>query len=138
MTNSFAPPDVFGDTVARACPLWDRAAHPYALPVHDSAQTQRTLDEWRRLVAAGDDEQFARRLAWDGLTLDAARALASGDATDEADVSWVDALRDTYGVTAESVQHAFANVDCKEMHIDPITSLDLLLKSEWNGYSTIR
>ena len=111
MTNSFAPPDVFGDTVARACPLWDRASPAYALPVHDSAQTQRTLDEWRGLVAAGDQTQFARRLAWDGLTIDAAAALVSGDATDDPDVAWVDALRDTYGVTAESVQRAFANAD---------------------------
>ncbi len=40
----------------------------------DELDVERRLHEWRHAAAAGEDDQFAKRLAWDGLTLGQARA----------------------------------------------------------------
>ena len=111
MTTSIAPLDVVSEIVARASPLWDRAGDASAARPLDASRVAGALDDWRNLIAAGDDERFARRLGWDGLTPDTAASLIRGSSASDADAPWADALREAYGVTAESVQAAFDSAD---------------------------
>lgn len=58
--------------VAQAMPLLARLeslSTPSALPTEDAA-TQSRWERWRTLVARGDETIFARRLAWDGLSVE--------------------------------------------------------------------
>src|SRR5262245_52139027 len=118
MTTRVAPLDVFGEIAARACPLWGRAADPHGVRPMDASPAARALDEWRGLVAAGDHERFTRRLAWDALTPDTAAALACCESSADADGPWAEVLRSTYGMSAESVQAAFAATDDDDL-LDP-------------------
>ncbi|HET7584240.1 MAG TPA: type 2 lanthipeptide synthetase LanM family protein [Gemmatimonadaceae bacterium] len=64
---------------------------------------------WCSTVARGDEDAFARRLAWDGLTVDQVhRALA-----DDSDVrgswpTWAETFDQAYGQTADALRSAFA------------------------------
>src|SRR5262245_12420566 len=90
---------VLTNLVARAIPLSDRLATD-RLPagvVSTASSPPASLDDhlrkWRRVVADDNDEIFARRLAWDGLTEASIRHLLE-DRGDEvgAAPAWVDVL----------------------------------------------
>ena len=51
---------------------------PRELHTNEESLVAQRMTRWRRNASVGNEEQFERRLAWDGLTADRARAIATG------------------------------------------------------------
>ncbi len=74
MRSDLLSPDDLFDIVERASSVDERLGGDF-VPVEgtDPAVVQRRLEAWCRALGGGDRDRLERRLAWDGLDLDAAR-----------------------------------------------------------------
>jgi type 2 lantibiotic biosynthesis protein LanM len=80
------------DLAARASTLFDRLAGGYTPTISEPAEAR--LNAWRKKAANGNDTQFARRLAWLGITPESVLPLL-GDVTIDGPLpSWAAILED--------------------------------------------
>lgn len=90
---------------------------PAAAP--DEAAAKR-LEQWRKNASAGDEQQFARRLAWDGLSTETAARLVAGVKLRAGAPlpSWVPVLQESVAAAAGFVGKSLAEAAAQRF-IDP-------------------
>ncbi len=82
--------------VNEASTVAERIGGAFAPIAGETADADKRLAAWRLAIAQGDNTRFARRLSWDGLTIDSARAMLGAVAlrADEPLPSWTTILDD--------------------------------------------
>jgi type 2 lantibiotic biosynthesis protein LanM len=79
--QKIAPKADFREIAAQAAFLYERAGADYVpAPARegDDEAEERLLNQWRSHAALGDEENFRKRLVWDGLTIERAKNLLRG------------------------------------------------------------
>jgi type 2 lantibiotic biosynthesis protein LanM len=106
----------------RAATLAERLEQASALPAHDDdpALVQRRLEQWCQAVAKGDWDTFRKRLACDGLDLDAARrALSPPRWPDAAPLpAWADLLQEALRLATDSEDAAADDLAAGDRFLD--------------------